>query len=142
MAYARDIMHRGAECIGERETLLEAARKMRELNVGALPICGEDERLRGIITDRDIVVKCVAEGADPAKVTASELANGTPTWVEAGADHTEVIRLLSENKIRRLPVIEGRRLVGIISEADIARHLSETELAKFARSVYSAPPNS
>src|SRR4051794_9588131 len=60
MTSARDIMHSGAQCVGERETLDEAARKMRSLDVGALPICGEDDRLHGIITDRDIVVKCLA----------------------------------------------------------------------------------
>ncbi|MCW2934689.1 MAG: hypothetical protein JWM19_5651, partial [Actinomycetia bacterium] len=62
MTTARDIMHAGAECIGEHATLAEAARRMRDLDVGALPVCGDDDRLRGIITDRDIVLKCVATG--------------------------------------------------------------------------------
>jgi CBS-domain-containing membrane protein len=61
MAHARDIMKPGAECIGEGETLVAAARRMRDLHVGARPICGNDDRLQGIITDRDIVVHCVAE---------------------------------------------------------------------------------
>lgn len=142
MAQAREIMHTGAECIGENDSLAEAARRMRELNVGSLPICGEDERLRGIITDRDIVVYCVADGRDPAGVTARELAEGPPYWVDAGADQQEVLRMLTEHKIRRLPVIEDQRLVGMISEADLATHLSEPEVAAFARAIYSAPPNS
>lgn len=140
MANAREIMHRGAECIGASQTLAAAARRMRDLNVGAMPICGEDDRLQGIITDRDIVIRCVAEGLDPETVTARELAGGTPVWVDAAADHQEVMRLLTEHKIRRLPVIEDHRLVGMISEADVATHLSESEVSEFARAIYSAPP--
>ena len=67
---ARDIMTQGAECVGESETLVDAARKMRDLDVGALPICGEDERLKGMLTDRDIVVRCLAAGGDPAAAIA------------------------------------------------------------------------
>jgi CBS domain-containing protein len=142
MTKAREMMHKGAECIGENDTLAQAARRMRDLNIGSMPICGEDQRLQGIITDRDIVVRCIAEGRDPASVTARELAEGTPVWVEANADHKEVVRLLTEHKIRRLPVIDDHRLVGMISEADVARHLPEKDVTQFARSVYSAPPNS
>jgi CBS domain-containing protein len=139
MATARDIMHPGAECIGENDTLAQAARRMRDLHVGAMPICGEDDRLHGIITDRDIVVRCVAEGGDPARVTAREMAQGTPIWVDATADHREVLRLLEEHKIRRIPVIEDRRLVGMISEADVATQLSEDEITEFVRTIYAAP---
>jgi CBS domain-containing protein len=142
MAMARDIMHPGAECVGENDTLAHAARRMRDLHVGAMPICGDDERLHGIITDRDIVVRCVADGVDPTNVTARELAQGTPIWVEADADHRRVLDLLEQHKIRRLPVIDGHRLVGMISEADLATHLSESEISQFARSIYSAPANS
>lgn len=142
MATAREIMHVGAECVKENETLTDAARKMRDLNVGAMPICGEDDKLHGILTDRDIVIHCVAEGADPSATTAGQLARGTPIWVDAGADEQEVVRLLSEHKIRRLPVIENRRLIGMISEADVATHLPEEEVAEFARAIYSAPPTS
>jgi CBS domain-containing protein len=142
MTKAREIMHQGAECIGERDTLTDAARQMRALNVGAMPICGEDQRLQGIITDRDIVVKCIAQGGDPNIMTAAELAQGTPVWVDADADQAEIIRLLNEHKIRRLPVIDNHRLVGMITEADVATHLPEAELTSFARTVYSAPPTS
>jgi CBS-domain-containing membrane protein len=77
MTTARDIMHTGATCIGEHETLQHAAQQMRDLGVGSLPIRGDDDGLRGIITDRDIVTKCIASGADPASVTAGELAQGS-----------------------------------------------------------------
>lgn len=125
MITARDIMHAGVECISERETLQRAASRMRELDVGALPICGDDDRLHGMVTDRDIVVKCVAVGGDPATMTAGELAQGRPYWIDANADLGDVLAQMQEHKIRRLPVIEEHRLVGIISEADLGRHLSE-----------------
>ena len=142
MTSAQDIMHLGAECIGENETLENAARQMRDLHVGALPICGEDNRLHGIITDRDIVVKCIAEGRDPGTVTARDLAQGPPIWVDAQADTSEVLRLMEQNTIRRLPVMDNDRLVGMISEADLATHLGRGEVGEFASAVYSAPPTS
>jgi CBS domain-containing protein len=135
-------MHRGAECIGENETIETAARKMRELQVGALPICGADDRLHGILTDRDIVIRCVAEGRDPRTTTARELAQGTPIWVDVQADEGEVVALMEQHKVRRLPVMENRRLVGMISEADLATHLGEHKVAEFAHAIYSAPPSS
>lgn len=122
--------------MGERETLDEAARKMRALDVGALPICGEDDRLHGIITDRDIVVKCLAAGGDPGKMTAGELAQGKPVTISADADIRDVLRTMEDNQIRRLPIIDSdRRLVGMISEADVARNLPEKEVGRFVEAV-------
>ncbi|MFD9396106.1 CBS domain-containing protein [Streptomyces sp. NPDC060000] len=137
MTTAGDIMHRGAQWIPAHETLDRAAQLMRDLNVGALPISDENERLCGILTDRDIVIGCVAMGHDPARVTAGELAQGTPRWIDAGADVGEVLQEMQDHQIRRLPVIENKRLVGMISEADLARHLPEEQLATWAESVYS-----
>jgi CBS domain-containing protein len=142
MSKARDVMHLGAECVGENGSLARAAEMMRDLHVGALPICGEDGRLRGIITDRDIVVRCIAAGHDPATMTAGDLARGTPIWVDADADTREVLDLMIESGVRRVPVIEDRRLVGMISEADLATQLDGAEVKRFAESIYGAPPNS
>jgi len=136
MTTAGDIMHRGAQWIPAHETLDRAAQLMRELNVGALPISDQNERLCGILTDRDIVIGCVAMGHDPAKVTAGEMAHGTPRWIDANADVGDVLREMQDHQIRRLPVIENKRLVGMISEADVARHLTEEQIADFAHSVY------
>ena len=69
MTTARDIMHVGVTCIDEYETLQHAAQQMRDLDVGSLPVCDDGNRVRGIITDRDIVTKCIARGLDPASVT-------------------------------------------------------------------------
>ncbi|GAA4922152.1 CBS domain-containing protein [Streptomyces coeruleoprunus] len=136
MPTARDIMHPGANWIPAHETLDRAAQMMRELDVGALPIADQDERLCGIVTDRDIVVKCVAAGRDTSRVTCGDIAEGTPRWIDAGADVSEVLREMESHQIKRLPVIENKRLVGIISEADLARHLSDKQVAEFATRVY------
>ena len=105
MTTAKDIMHAGATCIGQSQSLLDAARMMRDLDVGALPICGDDRRLHGIITDRDIVLKCVAAGLDPATMTAEELAQGKPMCVESDADVVDVLKLMERYRIRRVPVV-------------------------------------
>jgi CBS domain-containing protein len=142
MATAREIMHPQAECIDENETLNAAARMMRDLHVGSLPICGADGQLRGILTDRDLVVRCIAENGDPRTVTAGQFARGTPVCADADVDVSEVLRLMEQHAIRRLPVLDDDRLVGMISEADLATHLGEHEVAEFAGTVYAAPPNS
>jgi len=133
---ARDIMHPGAECITENDTLATAAQRMRDLGVGSLPICGADDRLHGIITDRDIVVRCIAEGRDPAQMRTADLAQGTVYWVDAAADVDEVLREMEDHQVKRLPVIDNHRLVGLISEADLARNLSEDRLAEFVEKVF------
>jgi CBS domain-containing protein len=135
MTTARDIMHPGAECVGENQTLLDAAKMMRDLDVGAVPVCGEDDRLKGIITDRDITVRCFAEGHDPARTTAGEFAEGELYSVTAGDDTDAVVRMMARRQIRRVPVIENKRLVGMISEADLARNLPENKIAEFVASV-------
>jgi CBS domain-containing protein len=139
MTTAGDIMHPGAQWIPAHETLDRAAQLMRELNVGALPIGDNNDRLCGIVTDRDIVVECVAMGRDPSKVTAGDLAQGTPRWIDADADISEVLREMQVHQIRRLPVIKNKRLVGMISEADLARNLSEDQIASWAERVYARP---
>ncbi|WP_328925391.1 CBS domain-containing protein [Streptomyces sp. NBC_00190] len=136
MTTAGEIMHAGAQWIPATETLDRAAQLMARLNVGALPISDKTERLCGILTDRDIVVGCVAKGHNPSKVTAGDMAKGTPRWIEASADVSEVLEEMQSHQIRRLPVIRNKRLVGMISEADLAKHLSEEQIAGWAEMVY------
>ena len=135
MTTARDIMHAGAECIGQHESLQFAAQRMRDLDVGSLPICGDDDRLQGIITDRDIVIKCVSSGGDPAAMTAGELAQGKPVTVRSDTDVSDVLQAMESHQIRRVPVIENRRLVGMISEADLARHLPKQAVGEFVEAI-------
>ena len=136
MTTARDIMNAGATCVGEDQSLMQAAQMMRDMNVGSLPICGNDKKLHGIITDRDIVVKCLAEGMDPNTCTAGQLAQGHLTWVDADTDMTQIVELMGQQQVKRMPVIEDHMLVGMISESDLARHLDEHELSRFVERVF------
>jgi CBS domain-containing protein len=138
MTTARDIMHPGAQCVGEHDSLQRAAQLMRDLDVGALPICGDDNRLKGIVTDRDIVTQCIAQGFDPASTTAGQLAQGEPVIVLSNADVDDVLQAMESNKIRRVPVIENQELVGIISAADLSRHLPEQKVGEFVGVVSSS----
>nr|CRL75789.1 signal-transduction protein [Mycolicibacterium malmesburyense] len=128
-------MHPGVTCIGEHETISAAAHKMWELGVGALPVLGDDDRLHGMLTDRDIAIKCVAAGEDPRSVTAGQLAQGNAYHVGGEASVEQMLAVMEEHQIRRLPVIEDHRLIGIVSEADIARHLSEHVVADFVKAI-------
>ncbi|MER5359973.1 CBS domain-containing protein [Streptomyces sp. NPDC002785] len=125
MTTAREIMTPDAECIGANESVLHAAHKMAELGIGALPICGLDERLKGVLTDRDIVVKVLATDKDPATTTAGELAQGEAVTIGADDDASEILRTMSAHKVRRLPVIDGHTLVGMVAQADVARALPD-----------------
>jgi CBS domain-containing protein len=135
MAVARDVMSQGAECIGENETLQDAARKMSQLDVGALPICGEDNRLKGILTDRDIVVKGFAQGSDPSSTRAGEFAQGKPVTIGADDSLEEALRTMSEHQVRRLPVIDGHDLVGIVSLKDIVENLPDPKAGDLVQAI-------
>lgn len=140
MTTAEQIMHTDARWIPATESLDRAAQIMREADIGALPVSDADERMCGIITDRDIVVKCVAMGHDPAKVTAGQLCEGTPRWAEADDDIGSVLSAMESRRIRRMPVVKDKKLVGMITEADIARQLSEHEIAEFVERICAARP--
>jgi CBS domain-containing protein len=121
MTTARDIMTPDVTCVGEKETLADAARKMAELGVGSLPICGEDNRLKGMVTDRDIVVRALAEGQDARQVTAESVMTTDLYTVRPNDRVIEAIRKMGDKQVRRLPVVDREgNLRGIISMADIA----------------------
>jgi CBS domain-containing protein len=122
---ARDVMTPDPQCVGENETVLDAARKLADLGVGAMPICGEDNRLKGMLTDRDIVVKVLAQGKDPASTRAGELGEGKPVTIGADDSLQETLHTMAQYKVRRLPVIDGHDLVGIVAVADVAREYND-----------------
>ena len=125
MTVARDLMSPDPTGVKEDQTLVDAALLMRDLDVGALPICGNDDRLKGMLTDRDIVVKAIADGGDPNTVTAGGLAEGKPVTIGADDDVREALRVMQDHQVRRLPVIDGHQLVGIVAVADVARALPD-----------------
>jgi CBS domain-containing protein len=141
MTTARDIMTQGAECARSEETLADAARKMRDLDVGALPICGDDDRLKGMVTDRDILVRCVAEGADPTSTPVSELAEGKPVTIGADDPIDQALQTMIEHGVRRLPVIDGDRLVGMVSQADVARETTPEQAGQLVAALSRSPSN-
>jgi CBS domain-containing protein len=137
----RDAMHEGCECIGEKQSILDAARRMEKRDIGVLPICGDDDRLKGMLTDRDIVVKVLAQDKDPATTMVGELAQGKPVTISADAPVEEALSLMREHAVKRLPVIdEDKRLCGIVTEADIAKHMPEEKTGELVGAIASARP--
>ncbi|MHA6510402.1 CBS domain-containing protein [Tessaracoccus sp. Y1736] len=122
MKTARDIMTTPAETLAPTATLTEAAQQLRDLNVGSLPILDGDH-LAGVVTDRDIVVRGIAEGLDPSSATVAGVATGAVVTVDVDDDAEKVARIMGERQVRRVPVLDGGRLVGVIAQADVARDL-------------------
>ena len=135
---AREVMSGGAECVGENESIDEAAKKLADLDVGAMPICGEDDRLKGMLTDRDIVVKVLAEGKDPSESKAGDLGQGKPVTIGADDSVEEALQTMTEHKVRRLPVIDGHDLIGVVSQADLASELSDDKVGDLVESISAA----
>ncbi len=138
MATAREIMTGDATCVAEDQTVEDAARMMADMGVGALPICGSDDRLQGMLTDRDIVVKVLAEGRDPSRTTAGELGQGKPVTIGADDSAQLALETMAEHKVRRLPVIDGQQLIGVISQADLASNLDEQSTGALVTAVSQA----
>ena len=135
---ARDIMTGDAECVQETDSILDAAKQLADRDVGAMPICGEDNRLKGMLTDRDIVVKVLAQGKDPGATRAGELGEGKPVTIGADDSVEEALRTMAEHKVRRLPVIDGHDLIGIISQADLAKNVDEEEVGELVEAISAA----
>ena len=136
---ARDVMTGGAECIGENDSVLDAAKRLAELNVGAMPICGSDNRLKGMLSDRDIVVKVLAQGKDPGSTKAGELGEGKPVTIGADDSVEEALHTMADHRVRRLPVIDGHDLIGIVSQADLARSIDEEKVGDLVEAISAAP---
>jgi CBS domain-containing protein len=128
MTTARDIMTADPTCIRTSETVLDAARRMAEQSVGSLPVCGEDNRLKGMLTDRDIVVKVLAAGKDPRAMHAGEVPTDEIVTVDVDDDVDAVMRTMKQHKIRRVPVLDNHKLVGIVAQADLARSLPDADV--------------
>ena len=142
MTVARDIMTADATYCSADSTAAEAARKMADEDVGAVPVCDTEGRLCGVVTDRDLAVKIVATGQDPDAVLLADLVDGGEV-VTIGADDTveAAIRTMKDHAVRRLPVIDGKALVGMVSQADIARAMPDTTIGDLVDAISSAPPN-
>ncbi len=123
MCTVRELMSADARCISAEATLVAAAKQMRALGVGALPICGSGHQYEGMLTDRDIVTRCLAAGKDPATMVTLALGRDKPVCVQADGSAEETLRIMARHRLRRLPVIDGVRLVGVVRQADVVRIL-------------------
>ncbi|HEU5472429.1 MAG TPA: CBS domain-containing protein [Actinophytocola sp.] len=136
MTTARDIMTANPTCVRTSDTVLDAARRMAEESIGALPVCGEDNRLKGMLTDRDIVVKVLAEGKDPRAMHAGEVPHEPVVTVRADDDVATVLQTMKQHQVRRVPVLdEQQQLVGIVAQADIARTQPDAQVGDLVEAV-------
>ena len=116
----REAMHRGAQWVSPETTVPELARLMREHDIGAIPI-GDDDRLIGMVTDRDIVCRALADGRDPRTVTARQIMTPGIVFCRDDEELDDAARIMEQKQIRRLPVIDGnKRMVGVLSLGDLA----------------------
>ena len=140
MTTARDVMTGQVEVVGPDATIQDAAAKMAQLDVGALPICNSEGRLEGMITDRDVAVKVVAAGRDPRSTTVGEISPEDDV-VTIGADDSigDAVRRMKKHAVRRLPVIDSHKLVGIVSQGDIARNVPNEATGDLVEAISAAP---
>ena len=117
----RDVMTQAVIPIAPEENVAVAARMLAHYNIGILPICGENGRLRGLVTDRDIVTRCLASGRDPAVTAVADVMSGNLICAGPDMDVAEASKLMGSRQIRRLPVLEGGKLCGMVSLGDLAR---------------------
>ncbi|MBV8386021.1 MAG: CBS domain-containing protein [Acidimicrobiia bacterium] len=133
-------METDVEFVSADDTVEQAARKMADLDIGALPVCNPEKRLEGMITDRDIAVRVVAAGRDPKSTKVRDLAD-QPEVVTIGADDSidEALATMKDKKVRRLPVIDGTQVVGMISQGDLAVNISESKVGDLVEAISAAP---
>ncbi len=122
MTAVRDIMTQGVEYLKTTESATDAAERFAQPDIGAVPVCDPDGHLASMVTDRDIVVKVVARGKNPSKMLLGEIADQAEV-VTIGADDAveEALEVMKHHKVRRLPVMDGNEVVGVISQGDLAR---------------------
>jgi len=130
----RDAMTEDPRSIGKSVSVVEAARLMREQDIGSLPIT-DDDQLIGMITDRDITTRVVAEAADPKITSVEGVYSRDLISVEPDNDLDEALRLMARHQVRRLPVVENGRLVGIVAQADIALRQNEKKTGELVEAI-------
>jgi CBS domain-containing protein len=137
---AREIMTADVAVASVDDTVEEAARLMEERDTGALPICNTERRLEGMVTDRDIALKVVARGLDPKATRVKEISQQTEV-VTIGADDSveEALRTMKDHAVRRLPVIDGHQLVGMVTQGDLAKNLPEGKTGDLVEAISEAP---
>ena len=134
MTTVRDAMTPGVETVSPSQPLREAAKLMKRGDFGSLPVV-EDGRLVGVVTDRDIVVRAVAQGLDTSSAQVGEVASTGPITVQPDQDLDEALLLMAQHRIRRLPVVEGETLVGVLSQADVALEAKDRQTGDLVQEI-------
>ena len=129
------MMHKGIEWVSPDTSIVALAKKMQQFDIGAIPV-GENDRLIGMVTDRDVVIRGVADGKDPSKLTARDVMTKGVIYCRDSEDVDEVARITESKQIRRLPVIDAnKRMVGMISLGDVSHAASREVAAEVTRAV-------
>ncbi|MBA2615910.1 MAG: CBS domain-containing protein [Actinobacteria bacterium] len=134
MGSIRDVMTSNPTTCERSASVADAARVMAQEDVGPVPIV-EGGRVVGIVTDRDIVVRVVAEGRDPSSTTLGEIVSSDLVTVQPDSPLSEALELMAQNQVRRIPVVEGDQLVGIVAQADVARAADEEETGEVVQQI-------
>jgi CBS-domain-containing membrane protein len=142
MTKVREIMTESPRVADAGDSIRHIAQMLQADDIGGVIVCNDDHRLQGMVTDRDIATQVVAAGLDPETTTAADLLDGAE-MITIGADDDlkDAIITMRDNAVRRLPVIDGRELVGIVSQADLAKHAPESLVGAMVDEISAAPDN-
>jgi CBS domain-containing protein len=123
MPQVRELMTKDPRTVQPTASIVDAAKLMRDEDTGIVPIAEGDGRLVGVVTDRDIAIRVIAEGKDPTSTKVTELTSQNVVTIDPQQDLDEALRLMAQHQVRRLPVVEeDGKLCGILAQADVARH--------------------
>ncbi len=132
---ASEIMSKDITVIREEETVRDAAQRLASDDIGVLPICDSNKQLKGMLTDRDIVVHVIARGKDPASTTARELEQGEIVTLRPDDSVEHALDLMAQHQVRRLPVVDNGRIVGMVSQADVAKAVRPEDAGRMLTSI-------
>jgi CBS domain-containing protein len=136
MPQVRELMTESPRTVPPDASAVDAAKVMQNEDAGVVPIVEDDGRLVGVVTDRDIALRVVAEGREPDSTKVAEIASQNLATVDPQQDIDEALRLMAEHQVRRLPVVEeDGKLVGILAQADVARHLDASRTGEVVEQI-------
>lgn len=141
--HVRDVMTPNPECVTERDSLRDAARIMKDHDTGVVPVVDDNKKIIGMITDRDIVVRCIAEGKNPMDARVNEVMTKSVRKVQEDATVNDVLGMMKSSEIRRVPVVDRNdHIVGIVSMGDIAMQgENKGKVGDAMGDISQAPPN-
>ena len=136
MPQVRELMTKDPRTVQPTASIVDAARLMRDEDTGIVPIAEGDGRLVGVVTDRDIAIRVIAEGKDPTSTKVTELTSQNVVTIDPQQDLDEALRLMAQHQVRRLPVVEeDGKLIGIVAQADIAEHVSAKKTGQLVEEI-------